>query len=398
MAKGIRERHTRSCRTRAGGRCDCNPSYEAQLWHPGERRPVRKTFRDQAEARTWVRDARVALRRGRAVAREVATLERAGEAWLEHARAGVIRARGGHAYKPATERAYEAALRLRAYPSFGREPLDEISRADMQTLVDELSADGLAATTIETTINAIRAIFRHEIGRDRLKLNPTRGVTLPSGGGRRERFATPAEARALIAAVGDADRAIWATAFYAGLRRGELMALRDQAVDLDAGEIRVVAGWDVIEGEQPTKGRERRTVPIVGELRTILAAHRLRTGRRGADRLFGVSETSPFNPKRLQERADAAWEAAKLERVTPHDCRHTFASIAIAAGVNIGTVSAALGHASVTITWDRYHHLMPGTMDQAAEMIQTYIETAGATTAATRGPGRGMGAQDGRQG
>jgi integrase len=42
--------------------------------------------------------------------------------------------------------------------------------------------------------------------------------------------------------------------------------------------------------------------------------------------------------------------------------------------VNIGTVSAALGHASVTITWDRYRHLMPGTMDQAAELIQAYVE------------------------
>jgi integrase len=376
MAKGIRERHARSCRSRGGGRCDCNPSYEAQLWHPGEGRPVRKTFRDQAEARTWIREARVALRRGRAIARAAPTLEDAREAWLEQSRAGVIRARGGHAYKPATVRAYEAALRLRAYPSLGKEPLDEISRADVQEVVDELSADGLAATTIETTVNAVRAIYRHEIGRDRLKTNPTRGITLPSGGGRRERFATPTEARALIAAVGEADRAIWATAFYAGLRRGELMALRDQAVDLDAGEIHVVAGWDTLEGEQPTKGRERRTVPIIGELRTILAAHRLRTGRRGGDLMFGVSEVSPFAPRSLQKRADAAWEAAKLERVTPHDCRHTFASIAIAGGVNIGTVSAALGHASVTITWDRYHHLMPGTMDQATELIQTYIDAA----------------------
>jgi integrase len=158
---------------------------------------------------------------------------------------------------------------------------------------------------------------------------------------------------------------VWATAFYAGLRRGELMALRDQAVDLDAGEIRVVAGWDAVEGEQPTKGRERRTVPIIGELRSILAAHRLRMGRRGMDLLFGETETSPFAAPALQKRADAAWKAASLERITPHECRHTFASIAIAAGVNIGTVSAALGHASVTITWDRYHHLMPGTMEQA---------------------------------
>jgi integrase len=193
-------------------------------------------------------------------------------------------------------------------------------------MVDALAADRHAATTIETTINAVRAIYRHELARDRLRVNPTRGVTLPSGGRRRERFATPTEAKALIAAVPVEDRAIWATAFYAGLRRGELLALRDQAVDLDAGEIRVVAGWDPVEGEQETKGRGRRTVPIIGELRTILAAHRLRTGRRATDLISGRPRVSPLDRKGLQRRADAAWEAAGLKRLTLHDCRHTVAS------------------------------------------------------------------------
>lgn len=149
--------------------------------------------------------------------------------------------------------------------------------------------------------------------------------------------------------------------------------LRAEAIDLEAGEIHVTAGWDRIEGRQPTKGRERRTVPIIGELRTILAADLLRTGRRGADLAFGATAASPFCPITLTRHADRVWKAAGLKRITPHECRHSFASIAIAAGVNIGTVSAALGHASVTITWERYHHLMPGTMDQAADLIQAYV-------------------------
>ena len=101
--------------------------------------------------------------------------------------------------------------------------------------------------------------------------------------------------------------------------------------------------------------------------------HKLRTGRRDSDLIFGATESSPLDHVALQRRADRAWKAAKLSRITLHECRHTFASIAIAAGVNIGTVSAAMGHSSVKVTWDRYHHLMPGTMDEAAELIQTYI-------------------------
>jgi hypothetical protein len=154
-------------------------------------------------------------RGGRQVVRSVPTLQQAGEAW--QAKAGVIRAAGGHLYKPATIREYERALRRRANPALGPEPLDEITRADLQELVDLLASEGLAATTIETTFNAVRAIYRHELARDRVKANPIREVTLPSGGNRRDRFATPTEAKALLAVLPEEDRAVWATAFYAGL-------------------------------------------------------------------------------------------------------------------------------------------------------------------------------------
>jgi len=90
--------------------------------------------------------------------------------------------------------------------------------------------------------------------------------------------------------------------------------------------------------------------------------------------MFGRTATSPFDHRALQRRADRAWKEAKLERITLHACRHSFASIAIASGVNIGTVSAALGHASVTITWDRYHHLLPGTTDEAASSVEASVE------------------------
>lgn len=71
------------------------------------------------------------------------------------------------------------------------------------------------------TLLPLRAIFRRALAR-RLAANPCNGLQLPAVRGRRERYATPAEAEALIAAVPQADRPIWATAMYAGLRRGEL--------------------------------------------------------------------------------------------------------------------------------------------------------------------------------
>jgi integrase len=72
----------------------------------------------------------------------------------------------------------------------------------------------------------LRAIFRRAVSRGELPVNPCDGLELAAVRGRRDRIADPAEAEALIAAAPTHDRAIWATALYAGLRRGELQALR----------------------------------------------------------------------------------------------------------------------------------------------------------------------------
>ncbi|HYI37260.1 MAG TPA: tyrosine-type recombinase/integrase [Thermoleophilaceae bacterium] len=347
------------------------------MWDAAEQKRIRRTFTDQAEAVGWVRDAKVAIRRGRTLQRPSGTLKAVCEAWLADARTGVVRTRSGDVFKPAAVRSYELALRRRVWPEYGDEPIGDITRADLQALINKLSAAGFSPSTVQTAITALRSVFRREVEEDRLKVGPTQGLRLPAVRGGRERVATPEEAEHLLAALPARDRAVWATAFYAGLRRGELMALRADAIDLARDEIHVLHGWDVKEGEQDTKGRERRKVWLIPTLKTILAEHMMQTGRRGSDFVFGPTPSRPFEPdgrSGLTARADKAWSDAKFNRITLHECRHTFASVAIAAGVNIGAVSAAMGHASVTITWDRYHHLMPGTMIEAGGLIQAYID------------------------
>jgi integrase len=105
---------------------------------------------------------------------------------------------------------------------------------------------------------------------------------------------------------------------YAGLRRGELMALRADRIDTAAGVIHVDKGWDMIEAEVDTKGRNRRRVPIAQALREPLLAHMIRTGRRGDDLVFGRIDRLSFDYRRLSDRADAAWKPAGLDRITPH--------------------------------------------------------------------------------
>jgi integrase len=387
MAKGIEERHSRSCRSRAGGRCDCEPTYRADVWDGRAQKRVRRTFHDPAEAKGWRRDALIALRRGRPVqAQRSDRLRDVAATWLDGARRGTIRTRSGDEYKPAAIRSYERALRLRVLDrldedgqrvgGLGDEPIDQISRVDLQDLVDELVKAGHAESTIEATLIPVRAIFRREVARGRLKVNPTTGLELPRADRRRDRIAAPDEAGRLLAALDGDDRALWATAMYAGLRRGELRALRVDRVDLEANVIRVERGWDDLEGEIATKGRNRRKVPLPQALREHLLSRLMRSGRRGDDLLFGETATVPLAPKKLTDRADAAWQAAKLDRITLHECRHTYASFMIAAGVNAKALSEYMGHSSIVVTIDRYGHLMPGNEDEAAGMLDAFLTRA----------------------
>jgi integrase len=267
-------------------------------------------------------------------------------------------------------------MKLRVLDDLGGEPLEDIRRADLQQLIEQLIGDGHAASTIQATIIPIRAIFRREVALGRIQVNPTSGLQVPAIRGGRDRIASPEEAAELLEAVPVEDRAVWATAMFAGLRRGELKALRDDAVDLAAGVIHVVAGWDDKEGEIETKGRRRRRVPIPAVLRDQLVEQRMRTGRSGRDLVFGTTPSSPFPPGRLTARADAAWKTAKLDRITLHECRHTFASLMIAAGVNAKALSTYMGHADIATTFNKYGHLMPGNEDEAAGLLDAYLERA----------------------
>ena len=99
-----------------------------------------------------------------------------------------------------------------------------------------------------------------------------------------------------------------------------------------------------------------------------------------------MRDAASFNPGRLTQRADKAWKAAELDRITLHECRHTFASLMIAAGVNAKALSTYMGHANISITLDRYGHLMPGNEEEAAGLLDSYLE-AWAARARTGGTG-----------
>jgi integrase len=161
-------------------------------------------------------------------------------------------------------------------------------------------------------------------------------------------------------------------------------------IDLAKNLIRVEKGWDQVEGEiEPKSEAGKRTIPLLAILRDFLDEQLMRTGRSGADRIFGRSAAQVFYPSTIDGRARRTWkahnlaerEAAEEEKRAPvlltmltlHECRHTFASLLIDTGANAKAIQQVMGHSKIQTTFDVYGHLLPGSYDYVRARMDAYL-------------------------
>lgn len=402
MAESIRERtkaegvykvHARGCE---GGRCRCSAAFQAAVYSPRDRKYVRKHFRTQREAELWRGELRGAVDRGEARAPSQSTVDQAANKLLAGMRDGTVMNRSGRPYRPSTIRRYELALRLHVQPVLGRRRLADVDRARVRSLIREWTRAGQDPSSIRNNLDPLRVIFREAIEDGQITVDPMAKLTLPQGRGRRERVADRAEAQILIDALPEGQQALWACAFYGGLRRGELRALRWSDVDFEAGVIRVERGWDDQEGAQETKtDAGERSVPLAGILRRVLAAHKLASGRSADELVFGSTPTLPFVNSTVRTRALKAWKTENKRRVrraadegvdpdtvqllvpiTLHEARHSAASYLIEAGLNDLELTAMIGHSDPRTTKAIYGHLFPDSREKVAAKLDAYLDAA----------------------
>lgn len=376
-ARGVtkRDRDELALHSKRAPKCSCTPTYRATAPGGTRGKRVRQTFPALFEAERW-RTERIQLMRTHRIDDTInLTVRDAGERLLAGMQDGSIAKRGGAPYAGSVITSYESSLRAHVYPLIGGRRMDDIRRRDIQAVVDHLKSQGLTPSTINNTITPLRVIFRHAVRRGEISENPTTDLELPSNHGKRDRVANREEARRLIAVLPyPSDRAYWGIAFYGGLRLGEILALRWSDVAGDA--IRVERSWcgKTRRFKNPKTASGVREVPMIPQLRELLDAHARESPDVELEALvFASSAGTPINASRVARRSERAWRAAGLPTFTPHEARHTCASIFAAAGVPLADLSRFMGHSSITITADRYRHMYPEARENAAKLVAAYV-------------------------
>ena len=393
---GITTIHRSECSTKRGAkRCTCSPTYRVQIRRGGA--SASRTFATAEAAQAW-RDEQVRRQRfgrkmqapysvGEALDRFVADLE-----------SGAATNRSGEPFKPGNVIGYRQAIDRYLRPALRgrlvRMPISDLSPADIADVADEIAALGLSASTIRNALMPLRVVIRREIRRGTITRNPFVGVTMPAVRGVRDRFATPDEASILLGVLDDPTRAFFATALYAGLRSGEISALRWEDVDTASREIHVRAAFCSRSGEMtaPKSQAARRVVPMPLALASLLDVYRAElAAKEGAERIaprvlvFSGASGQPLRGTTVTTTARTAWSAHDLTPIGLHEARHTYASLMAAAGTRIEDLSEYMGHTSLNMTFKRYRHLYPEARIEARDRLDAYL--AAATTAPTVGLG-----------
>lgn len=226
--------------------------------------------------------------------------------------------------------------------------LVEISRADLRMFIASLSKSGLAPTSINRVISAVRGFYKFLLIDGHIKKHPAENLDTPTKGFYLPKFMTEDEVEALLSQpdvsqeTGLRDRAILEMMYASGLRVTEAATLRIDDVDIDSGIL-------TCKG----KGNKERKVPLGKSAIEWLKSHlanRKKSEHIEMRNLFLASNGQPINRQTIFKFTKEYAEKAGLEDISPHTLRHSFATHLLQNGADSRSVQAMLGHADISTT------------------------------------------------
>lgn len=293
-----------------------------------------------------------------------------------------------------TREGYQRELK-RIIKYLGRVKLKDLAPGTVKAFYRDLTAAGYAPKTVRNTAGVLHKALADAVGDGALHRNPADRLELPQS----ERPETPTwSAHELAGFLSHVEShrlyAAWAVLCSTGMRRSELLGLRWRSVDFEAGTA-AITDTVVMANSRPklrlgeTKSRGSRrvialdvaTIAVLREHKVRQSTERLRAGEawEELDLVFSTELGGVVSPNMFTRWTKQLSMEAGVRPLTPHPAgRHTWATLALSSGkVHPKVVQERLGHSSISITLDRYSHVVEGMDREAAEIVAAMIEGAG---------------------
>lgn len=267
-----------------------------------------------------------------------------------------------------TRSRYQDILTKYVVPRWGTTPLAKVTHEDVQQWITELE---LSPASVRKVHRVLSMILDYAVRSGRLARNVAEGVDLPRVQSAEKRYLTHSQLATLANASGPW-RLVILFLGYTGLRWGELAALRVRNLDLLRRRAIICESYSPVRGEMvlsDTKGHTRREVPIPKFL--VKDLYKQIEGKGVDDLVFTGPRGAILRSQTLQQTTlPNTSKAINLDPpLTPHELRHTAASLAIASGADVKVVQTMLGHKSATMTLDLYGHLFEDRLDTVADAM-----------------------------
>lgn len=344
------------------------------------------TAKTKAEAVRRLRELQGAVDHGQDPARRDLTVASFLDSWLADVLPGSV--------ARSTERLYGDIVRLYVKPTIGQKRLRSLQARDVARMLADLEAEGRAPNTRRLARSVLRRALRWAEAEGMVARNVAAIANGVKIGGAEGRTLSVDQARTLLASVeGHRLEAAFSVALALGLRRGELLGLTWDDLVLDATPPRLTVRHSLsrlpdrgLILDEPKTRQSRRTVHLPGPVAAGLREHRRRqaadqlhagpdwTARPlGADLVFRTPFGTAVDPDNFRNICYKVTTDAGIGRWSPHELRHSAASLLLAMGVPLKVVSETLGHSSIRVTADVYGHLMEPARAEAADAMTSAL-------------------------
>jgi integrase len=286
--------------------------------------------------------------------------------------------------KPSTQRGYAGAIRRYIAPSVGHLPLQAVQPFHIQKMHADMLGRGLSERTTLHAHTILKQALNHAVKWGLLVRNVAHAVDAPRPPDvELEMWDVPTIHRFIKAAKESPFGDLYHLAILTGMRRGELVGLKWEYVNLDAQTLAVtntlqrINGMGIVEGG-PKSRRSRRQIALgneatrlLTEVRTRQLEKRLSAGPLWEDRgyVFCQDNGRSLHPDKVSNKFKQIVDENALPHLSLKGLRHAHATLLLSAGIHPKVVSERLGHSRISVTMDIYSHVMPGMQEEAARAV-----------------------------